>query len=700
MLYQAADARIPLLERVRFLAIAESNLDEFFRKRVGGLKRQRDAGVRQLSPDGRSPGEQLELIRDAVTTMKLEMEGIWESQLRSGLRTEAGIAIVRYHQLSRTERRRLDAYFSSSIRPLLSPMQMPWGGTFPLISNLTLSLALVLRHGRDGTFSFARIKVPVEHGRWIPLEGDGRVLPLEALIAHHAHAVFPEHSVESVHVFRLTRNADLRRDEEEAEDLLQMISEELRERRSASVVRLEVEQGTPASVVELLCEELKLGRDDVYRVRGLLDLSALSALAALSVMADAARIRSVHRPDLLFEPWEPVVPLAFARIAASPRTESSPHIAASPHDATGDNPFPIFEVLRRENVLVHHPYDSFACSVQRFLEQAAEDPSVTEIRQTLYRTSEDSPVIRALIRAAQLGKTVEVLVEVTARFEEEKNIARGQLLERGGVKVNYGILGLKTHAKTLLVTREEADGPRLYGHIGTGNYHVLTATLYSDVGFFTADPVICRDLATLFADLRGDVRKPEYHALVVAPGAMRKDFEERIEREIEVARSGDGGRIIAKMNALDDERMIRALYRASMAGVKIDLIVRGHTRLRPGLRGVSENIRVVSIIGRFLEHDRIYWFRNGGSPEILVGSADWRRRNLEERVEVIVRIRDEPSRARMTEVLELALVDNRLAWDLDSTGRYRLRKRKPGGVVLNYQEALMNLAEARTRDTP
>ncbi|NNF37481.1 MAG: polyphosphate kinase 1 [Gemmatimonadetes bacterium] len=663
VLQQSVDPRNPLLERVRFLAITQSNLDEFVRKRVGGLKRQLAAEVRSLSPDGRTPAEQLALIDAAVREMQEAMTRTWEEHLRPALNAH-GITVYSYDALDGAEKERLRTYFMDRLYPVLTPLAVDPGHPFPFISNQSLSLAILLQHPERESVQFARVKVPLTWGRWIALERAGGLLPVEELVARHVDELFRGTRILSVHAFRVTRNADLSRDEEEAEDLLQMISEELRERRFAPVVRLEVSRDMPRAVIELLKEELKLGEEDVHPVDGFIDFTDLNPIA------------DQDRPALRFAPWEPVVPAPLAH-------------------ALDDVDTSIFDVLRARDVMVYHPYQSFRSSVQRFIEEAADDPRVLAIKLTLYRTSERSPIIRALVRAAEAGKQVAVLVEVTARFEEARNIEWGQLLERAGVHVTYGLLGLKTHTKVTLVVREEGEGIRLYSHVGTGNYHAATARLYSDLGLLTSSRDIGLDLVRLFHYLTGHAPEQRYRALVVAPRDMRAVFEELVEREIRIHRARGGGRIILKMNAIDDTGMIRALYRASQEGVQVDLVIRGHTRLRPGVPGISENIRVVSIIGRFLEHDRAFWFRNGGDHDVLFGSADWRRRNLEARVEAVVRITDPALKRRLYEILTMALDDNRLAWDLQPDGHYTLRTPPEGGPVRDFHRSLMRDALER-----
>lgn len=658
VLAQALDTRNPLLERAFFLGITASNLDEFVRKRVGGLKRQAAAHVTQLSPDGRSPEEQLRLLRAKIKLLHERMTETWERVLKPLLRSDAGISIEDYPALNVEEHRWLRSYFMSQIFPILTPLAVDPGHPFPFISNQSLSLAVELRHPR-GTEHFARIKVPTGRGRWIELPSGGRFVPVEQVIAHNVGELFRGMDIVSVHPFRITRNADVGRDEEEADDLLSMISEELRERRFAAVVRLEVDKDAPERVRKLLQRELELDGTDVYEVDGLLDLTACHEIARMD------------RPQHRFSAWEPVVPPVFEPAA----------------DATDVD---IFAVIRQKDVLVHHPYESFVSSVQRFVEAAADDPKVLAIKQTLYRTSSESPIVRALMRAADRGKQVAVLVEVKARFDEQSNMEWGQQLETAGVHVTYGLVGLKTHCKTTAVVREEADGLRVYCHVGTGNYNTTTAKSYTDFGLFTCDEVVGLDVTNLFHYLTGYAPRQQYNELIVAPRDMRSAFLANIRREVEHHQRFGTGRIMAKMNALDDPTIIRELYRASGEGVKIDLVVRGHCRLRPGLRGVSENIRVVSILGRFLEHSRVYYFHNHGNPDVLIGSADWQRRNLDDRVEAVVPVKDEDARADLVAVLEEAISDRRQAWELRADGRYVQRRPLSEADAVGFQDRMMN----------
>jgi polyphosphate kinase len=670
VLHQARDDRLPLLERVRFLGITCGNLDEFFQKRVGGLKRQEAAGVVTQSVDGRVPQEQLRLIRRASRRMGEAITHTWEAELRPALAQEADVLISRYDQLSVVQQKGVNHYFRDHVYPVLTPLAVDPGHPFPFISNLSLSLAVVMRHPGRGTLHFSRLKIPRGRGRWIPVPEPSaaiHLVPIEEVVRHNVGALFRGMEITEVHAFRVTRNADVTRDEEEAEDLISMISEELRERRFAEVVRLEVDTGMPDQVRNLLLRELELDPEDLYEVDGLLDL------------ADCHKLAELDLPQLKFEPWEPVVPAPLA------------------HEGETEEEQDIFSIVRNGDVLVHHPYDSFTASVQRLLEEAALDPDVVAIKQTLYRTSDDSPIVKALLRAAERGKQVAVLVEVKARFDEQNNIEWGRVLETSGVHVTYGLVGLKTHTKATLIVRYEEGRPRTYCHIGTGNYHVRTARLYSDVGLLTGDPEIGNEMVNLFHFLTGHAPDQRYRQLVVAPRDMRRVFEELIDAEIAHQAGGGSGRIIAKMNALDDVGIIQRLYRASQAGVQIDLILRGHTRLRPRLPGYSENIRVVSIIGRFLEHDRTFYFQNGGDPRVFIGSGDWRQRNLRDRVELAVPITAPKLRSRLIHMLELALRDNRLAWELDANGYYLPRRRGEGEPEIDFHETLMQDALQRAR---
>lgn len=676
VLHQALDDRTPLLERVFFTAITASNLDEFFQKRVGGLKRQAAARISKLSPDGRTPDEQLALIRRGVLDLYGTLTDFWTHTLVPLLRDQADIHILDYTDLSASERATVDAYFHDTIFSVLTPLAVDPGHPFPFISNLSTSLAITLRNPSDGSEEFARIKVPSNHSRWVAVESPRRVVPLEQVIAHNLDDLFRGMEVMSAHAFRVTRNADIRRDEEEADDLLEMISDELRERRFAPVVRLEVERDMPEEVRRFLMQELQLEAADVYETNSLLGHADCMALARFD------------KPDHRYPPWEPIVPPRLLR-------EGDPtHLLQLGRTAEHPN---IFSALRERDILVHHPYDSFRESVQRFIEEAADDPDVLAIKQTLYRTSDESPIVRSLIRAAESGKQVAVLVEVKARFDEANNIEWGRQLEESGVHVTYGLVGLKTHAKVALVIRNEADGPRTYCHIGTGNYNSTTARQYTDLGLLTCDEDIGYDVTNLFHYLTGYAPEQHYRTLLVAPQAMRDRFEALIDREVAHQEQHGTGHIVAKMNALNDTAMIQALYRAAQAGVRIDLVVRGHSRLRPRLKGFSETIRVTSILGRFLEHTRVYYFANNGTPEVFIGSADWMSRNLSNRVEAVVPVKDPTLRERIITILEYALEDTRSAWELDASGRY-VQRVPPMPDTPGLQERLMD--DARQRQPP
>lgn len=665
VLHQARDERVPLLERIRFVSITTSNLDEFFRKRMGGLKRQLAAGVQRHSPDGRTPGEQLRMAREAVLEINRALSTVWEEELKPALAERAGVTIKNYEDCTRGQQEWLRDHFLTHIFPVLTPLAVDPGHPFPFISNLSLSLAVTLKHPGRKTEHFARIKVPTSEGRWILLpDGSGRV-PIEQVIASNAGELFRGMKVVNVHPFRITRNADLKRDEEIADDLIEMISDELQERRFAPIVRLEVASEMPKDVRELLARELNLESDDVYEVNGDLDLVSLGQLADLDF------------PHLKHAPWHGVTPQRLL------------------HEGEVKDRLNMFEILRRGDLLVHHPYESFASTVLRFIEEAAADPDVLAIKQTLYRTSDESPVVKALLRAADAGKQVAVLVEVKARFDEQNNIEWGQKLEQHGVHVTYGLVGLKTHCKTTLVVRREGAGLRTYCHIGTGNYHPSTAKLYTDLGLMTRSRQTGDDLVNLFHYLTGYAPEQHYKKLIVAPRDMRQHFVDLIHGEIENQKQYGNGRIVAKMNALDDLIIINELYKASQAGVQIDLLVRGHCRLRPGLPGFSENIRVTSIIGRFLEHSRIYSFGNNGSPRYFIGSADWQRRNLDDRVEVIVEIRKKYMGARLQRILDFSLGDQASAWELDADGIYRLRAKEGEDTIYGTHQLFMDRAQQR-----
>ncbi len=626
---------VPLLERAKFLAIFSTNLDEFFQVRVSGLQEQLASGVRSRSPDGLDAAEQLRAVRARVDELVSHQCRVFTKELIPALEEE-GIRFSNWSDLDLPERDFLVQVFEERVFPVLTPLAVDPAHPFPYISNLSLNLAVIVRHPGTGEERFARVKVPPLLDRFIVTADGERFVPLEQVIAAHLDRLFPGMEVVEHHPFRVTRDADFDL-EDEAEDLLEAIEHVLhRRRRAGHVVRLEVDTHMTPGVLALLCRELDLSPQDVTTVDGPLDLSGLWALYALD------------RPDLKDEPWTPVPVPAFQR---------------------AEDPAALFRVIAERDHLVHHPYDSFAGSVERFLDQAARDPRVLAIKQTLYRTGgAESGIIRSLIRAAEAGKQVVALVELQARFDEAANVERARELERAGVHVAYGLVGLKTHTKILLVVRQEADGIRRYCHIGTGNYNPVTANLYEDLGLFTADPDLGADLTDLFNYLTGYSSQDRYRRLLVAPVGLRNGIRALIERE---AARGPAGRIIMKMNSLVDPAMIDALYAASRAGTRIDLVVRGICCLRPGVPGLSDRIRVRSIVGRFLEHSRIYRF--GADPataDYLIGSADLMPRNLDRRVEAITPVTDPALRARLDEILRVNLADDTLAWELAADGTW------------------------------
>jgi polyphosphate kinase len=651
VLHEALDTRTPLLERLKFIAITSSNLDEYFSKRVGGLKRQNAAGMANLTLDGWAPDVQLALIARAVSDMVAIESACLHEDILPKL-TEHGIRLVNYADLDAAERDRLRDYFRREVYPILTPLAVDPGHPFPFISNLTLSLGIILADPNTGERQFARVKVPPSRPRWVPLQHSMHFLPLEQLIAAHLDGLFRGMEIVAAFPFRVTRNADLARNEEEADDLLDMISEELRERRFAPVVRLEVDANAPAEMVTLLQNQLHLENNDVYRVHGLLRRVDLFALA------------DINLPHLKYEPYMPTVPSRLAGITSRGRASE------------------LFNAIRQGDLLVHHPYHSFQSTTQLFVEAAARDPQVLAIKQTIYRTSDNSPIIAALIEAAGRGKQVAVLVEVKARFDEAKNVEWARKLEEAGCHVAYGLVGLKTHCKMSLAIRQEEHGLRAYYHIGTGNYNAKTSSTYTDLGLLSCDAEIAADLMDLFNALTGYSYQSDYRKVLVAPVNMRQRFLELIDQELQHALAGRGGRIVAKMNGLEDATIVRKLYEASQAGVVIDLIVRGNCRLRPGLPGVSENIRVLSIIGRYLEHSRIFYFANNGAPLYYIGSADWMRRNLSARVEAAAPIEDPRLQEYLWMILQSSLNDYRQAWEMLPDGRYRQRQPSVGSSAL------------------
>ena len=649
VLHEAFDERNPLLERLKFVAIFSTNLDEFYMVRIAGLRRQLAAGVEQSGAEGVATRALLDAINRRIAEL-LERQRTCLHDLLLPRLAEHGIRLVTMHDLEPAEWQVVDEFFESQVFPVLTPLAFDPGHPFPYISNLSLSLAVQVFDPQRGTEHFARVKVPKSLPRWVPFGRPHHFVPLEQVIGANLGALFPGMEIRGWHAFRVTRYSDLElAASDDTSDLLAMIEEQVFQRRFAEVVRVELQDGTPPALRALLREELAdqqdldtddalLHEDDLIESGPLLELGDLMSVAMLDV------------PELRDPPYTPVIP---------------PEL----HDPSRS----VFAAIRERDILVHHPFDSFTASVERFLEAAAQDEHVLAIKMTLYRTSGDTAIVRALTEAAQRGKQVAVLVELQARFDEANNITWARTLESFGVHVAYGLPGLKTHCKTALVVRKEGDGIRRYAHIGSGNYNSRTARIYTDLGLFTCSPSIGADVSDLFNALTGFSRQEIYRKLLVSPANMRGRFLEMIEREARFAREGKPARIIAKMNALVDEEIITALYGASEAGVEIDLIVRGICCLRPGLPGVSERIRVVSIIGRFLEHSRIWYWENGGEPEYYFGSPDWMPRNLDRRVECVVPVEDPRLQPRLQSLLETCLADNRQAWELRSDGTYEQR---------------------------
>lgn len=682
VLYEALDSRTPLLERLKFSAIFSSNLDEFFMVRVAGLKQQVEAGVTKLTPDGRTPNEQLEAISERLRHLVQEQDQNFEHTLKAQLVKE-GIHLINYVDLNQEQRTYLHNYFEEHIFPVLTPLAVDPSHPFPYISNLSLNLGVVIRDPDTEQELFARVKVPSVLPRFIDLPKELRQeskdkpslwtgVPLEQVIAHNLEALFPGMIIQDYHLFRVTRNADLEVEEDEADDLLLAIEQELRKRRvGKSAVRLEIQASTPEDIKRRLINDLELEEIDVYEVEGLLG------------HRDLFYFLSLPCPHLKDQPWSAVIPHWVKQIQEIRNNAEEEEIPEG-----GD----IFSVIRQGDLLVHHPYYSFSATVQEFITQAAYDPNVQAIKMTLYRTSGDSPIIKALIAAAENGKQVAALVELKARFDEENNILWARKLEQAGVHVVYGLVGLKTHTKILLVVRQEDKKIRRYFHIGTGNYNPKTAKLYTDLGLLSCREELGADLTDLFNFLTGYSRQKSYRKLLVAPVSLRKKMTEMILREAEYALKGESGRIVAKMNALVDQKIIEALYQASQAGVKIDLIVRGICCLRTGIEGVSENINVISVIGRFLEHSRIFYFQNGGDAEVYIGSADWMTRNLSRRVEAVTPVEDSNLAQELQEILGIMLSDNRQAWELQSDGFYIQRKPGDNGQEQGTQQTLMEMA--------
>lgn len=665
VLEEALDTNHPLLERLKFLSIFSNNLDEFFMIRVSGLRKQMEAGAHhKIPPDGLLPSEQLALIRQQLLPKLEESYNCWKNDLLPKLKKK-GINVLHYDQLKRKQRKLLRSYFKKEIYPALTPLAFDPGHPFPHISNLSMNLAVVVHDSKHGQ-RFARLKVPKIYSRLISIpseesadeyqelglndRGSTNFVWIEEIISANLDLLFPGLKVEAAYPFRVTRDADPEIEEDEASDLLSAIEESVRERQFGSAIRLEIDISMPDQVRDILQTNLDVASYQIYVVDGPIGLS------------DVMELMEINRPELKDKPFKPSIPPSLS-------TDES-----------------IFSVIRRKNILLYHPYDSFE-PVIRFIREAARDPEVLAIKMTLYRVGPDSPVVAALMDARENGKQVAVLVELKARFDEANNIIWAKSLERAGVHVVYGLIGLKTHAKVCVVIRHEPDGIRRYIHMGTGNYNDVTARLYSDLGYFTCDPNIGKDVSALFNGLTGYSQKDEYKKLLVAPGGMLQGIISRIDREIQVHEQQGDGYLAFKMNSLVDSHCIEALYRASRAGVRIDIQARGICCLRPGIPGISDNITVTSIVGRFLEHPRIYYFRNGGDEEILIGSADLMPRNLYRRVETLFPIEDEKIKISLRdEILNIHLRDNVKARLMLPDGNYEPVTRGVDEEIMNSQE--------------
>ncbi|NEQ50370.1 MAG: polyphosphate kinase 1 [Leptolyngbya sp. SIO3F4] len=672
VLHEAIDLRTPLLERLKFLAIFSNNLDEFFMVRVAGIKKQIEAQVSRRTPDGRTPSQHLQAIGRKLRPVFAKQQECF-LQVNAQLR-EHGIHLLDYDDLNSKQVTYLQSYFEEQIFPVLTPLAVDPGHPFPYISNLSLNLAVVVRESDSEETHFARIKVPKVLPRFIQLPQSLQsqdtvwaAVPLEQVIGKNLTFLFPGMIVEEYYTFRITRNADLFVEEEDADDLMLALEQELRKRRlGGSLVRIELQSDTSPKVLSTLLTEMSLNKDDIYEVTGLVGLGDLMTLVGLPL------------PEHKNTEWSGVVPSPWHRI----NREDS--------DGDGDD---VFSIIRRRDRLVHHPYISFSATVQQFITQAAVDPDVLTIKMTLYRTSGDSPIINALISAAENGKQVVALVELKARFDEENNINWARTLEKAGVHVVYGLLGLKTHTKIALVVRKEHDGIRRYVHIGTGNYNPKTARIYTDLGLLSCNEELGADLTDLFNFLTGYSQQKAYRQLLIAPITLRERMLALIKQEITY---GTKGRIIAKMNSLVDPEIIQTLYQASQAGVRIDLIVRGICCLVPGVDRVSDNIRVISIIGRFLEHSRIFYFQNGGNEQFYIGSADWMPRNLDRRVEAVTPILAAHLRRDLSNLLDICLMDNRQAWEMQADGTYVQRQPHSKESETSTHEQLMRQTRQKT----
>ncbi|MEZ4872258.1 MAG: polyphosphate kinase 1 [Bdellovibrionales bacterium] len=651
VLFQAQDSRTPMLERIKFLSIFHSNLDEFYMKRVGGLKRQHIVKYADTSEGAMSPKQQIDEIRNRVQLQLVEVDRLLKEELKPNLKKE-NVSLTKWSRLDQEGKDWCNNYFENNVFPVLTPMAVDQGHPFPLISTLSTSIAVALRHQDSNEKLFARIKVPISFPMWIRVPGSSsgqvRFISMIDLIRNNLEKLFPKMEIAGFMTFRLIRNIDIEAGEgsdEDVEDLLDSISEEVKQRKKfAQVVSLEHGPKPDKWLLKFLRLELELHEEDIYEYPYQLEYKELMSLYS-----------NIDRADLKYQPWQPVSPPALADDTAN-----------------------IFSIIKQKDILVHHPYESFSNSVERFIVSAADDPKTLAIKMTLYRTSQHSPIVKALMRAAELGKQVVCLIELKARLDEERNIYWAKELERVGVHVVYGVIGLKTHCKTAMVVRREGTKIKTYAHIGTGNYHPQTAKLYTDFGLLTANKKIVNDVVELFHFLTGRSLKDDYQKILVAPMNLKKKIIDSIRKEAENAKKGLPAEILVKINSLDEKDVINELYKASAAGVKIQMIIRGFCCLIPGKKGLSENIKVISIIGPFLEHSRVYYFRNGSvereGGQLYIGSADWMKRNLVGRVEVATPILEPELKVRILNIFEILLQDQKLAWDMDSNGIYKQRK--------------------------
>ena len=667
VLNEAVDTRTPLLERLRFLMIFSTNLDEFVMKRIGRLNRQKASGGGHISVDGMPPEQQLKAVRQHIIQDLITQNTVFNSLIPQ--LNKEGITFLTYEELTDDEKAFCNDHFRRKVFPVLTPLSVDPGHPFPFISNLSFSLGVTLKNPGTGAVLFSRVKIPQVVQNWLRLPGDDklfRFVRVTSIIRHNVHQLYPGMEVGEIVPFRVTRNADIEQRDDEAEDLMMMVEEGLKERRLAECVRLEIYRDCDSHMLSFLKDSLEISEEDIYPVDYPMDYSSYKTIVDLDL------------PRLKFRPWVPIIPRAF-------QEEGN-----------------IFQLIRQGDVMVHHPYESFPATVERFIAQAAEDPNVMAIKMTLYRTGDNSPFIRGLIRAAEMGKQVVVLIELKARFDEQRTIFWANKLEDAGVHVVYGIMGLKTHTKTALVVRQEADGEILsYAHIGTGNYNVSTSALYTDLGLLTCDKRITSEIMEVFNYLTGSSLKTDYHELLIAPINMKHNFLKMIRAEIEFHKKTGHGLIIAKMNSMEDEVITEALYEASANGVQIVLYVRGFCCLKPGIKGLSENIRVVSVIGRFLEHSRVFYFSSGSKNPVdgtyFIGSADWMHRNLHNRVELVVPIYNEEIKKKLWDYLEVVRQDNRRAWELLETGDYKQLKPGPGEEERGTHDVMMAVIHGRDK---